>query len=65
MSQTKFYDEFSTIYDEIVLSQNKWFLVVLGPLSQKSESEPSTTKSDNIGHPIVKTGQIWPLGWFW
>ena len=34
-------------------------------LSQKSESEPSTTKSDNIGHPIVKTGQIWPLGWFW
>ena len=34
-------------------------------LSQKSNFQPSTTKPDNIGHPTVKTGQIWPLGWFW
>ena len=33
-------------------------------LSQKSDFQLSTTKSDNIGHPTVKTGQIWPLGWF-
>ena len=29
-------------------------------LSQKSNFQPSTTKPDNIGHPTVKTGQIWP-----
>ena len=34
-------------------------------LSQKSDFQPSTTKPDNIGHPTVKTGQIWPLEWFW
>ena len=34
-------------------------------LSQKSDFQHSTTKSDNIGHPTVKTGQIWPLRWFW
>ena len=33
-------------------------------LSQKSDFQPSTIKSDNIGHPTVKTGQICPLGWF-
>ena len=32
---------------------------------QKYNFQPSTTKSDNIGHPIVETGQIWPLRWFW
>ena len=34
-------------------------------LSQKSDFQPSTTKPDNIGHPTIKTGQIWPMGWFW
>ena len=33
-------------------------------LSQKSDFQPLTTKSDNIDHPIIKTGQIWPLEWF-
>ena len=33
-------------------------------LSQKSDFQPLTTKPDNIGHPTVKTGQIWPLGRF-
>jgi len=33
-------------------------------LSQKFDFQPSTTKPANIGHPTVKTGQIWPLGWF-
>ena len=33
-------------------------------LFQKSDFQPLTTKSDNIGHPTVKTGQIWPLGGF-
>jgi len=33
-------------------------------LLQKSDFQPLTTKPDNIGHPTVKTGQIWPLGWF-
>ena len=32
--------------------------------SQKSNFQPSTTKLDNIGHPIVETRQIWPLGGF-
>ena len=27
-------------------------------LSQKSDFQPSTTKSKNIDHPTVKTGQI-------
>ena len=27
-------------------------------LSQKSDFQHSTTKSDNIGHPTIKTGQI-------
>jgi len=31
----------------------------------KSDFQPLTTKSDNKCHPTVKTGQIWPLGWFW
>ena len=34
-------------------------------LSQKSDFQPLTTKSDNIDHPTVKTRQIWPLEWFW
>ena len=33
-------------------------------LLQKSDFQLSTTKSDNTGHPTVKTGKIWPLGWF-
>ena len=33
-------------------------------LLQKSNFQPSTIKSDNIGHPTVKTGQIWPLDGF-
>ena len=33
-------------------------------LSQKSDFQPSTTKPDNIGHPTIKTGQIWPLSGF-
>ena len=33
-------------------------------LSQKFDFPPSTTKSDNIGHPTAKTGQIWPLDGF-
>ena len=33
-------------------------------LSQKSNFQPSTTKPDNIGHPIVDTGKIWTLGGF-
>jgi len=33
-------------------------------LSQKTDFQPSTTKSDNIGHPTVEIGQIWPLGGF-
>ena len=33
-------------------------------LSQKSDFQPSTTKSDNIGHPTIEIGQIWPLGGF-
>ena len=33
-------------------------------LSQKSNFQPSTMKPNNIGHPTVKTGQIWPLGGF-
>jgi len=33
-------------------------------LAQKSYFQPSTTKSDNIGHLTFKTGQIWPLGGF-
>ena len=32
--------------------------------SQKSNFQHSTTKLDNIGHPIVETRQIWPLGGF-
>ena len=30
-------------------------------LSQKSDFQPLTTKSDNIDHPTVETGQIWLL----
>ena len=33
-------------------------------LLQKFDFQLSTTKSDNIGHLTIKTGQIWPLGWF-
>ena len=33
-------------------------------LSQKSDFQLSTTKPNNIDHPTVETGQIWPLGWF-
>ena len=33
-------------------------------LLQKSDFQPSTTKPDNLGYPTVKTGQIWPSGWF-
>ena len=33
-------------------------------LSQKSDFQPATIKPDNIGHLTVKTGQIWPFGWF-
>ena len=33
-------------------------------LSQKSDFQSSTTKSDNTGHPTVKIGKIWPLGGF-
>jgi len=29
-------------------------------LSQKSDFQPLTTKSDNIGHPTVEIRQIWP-----
>jgi len=31
-------------------------------LSQKSDFQPSTIKSDNIDHPTVQTEQIWLLG---
>jgi hypothetical protein len=31
-------------------------------LSQKSDFQLSTTKPDNIDHPTVETGQIWPNG---
>ena len=34
-------------------------------LWQKSNFQSLTTKSDNKCHQTVKTGQIWPLGWFW
>ena len=33
-------------------------------ISQKSDFQHSTMKPDNIDHPTIKTGQIWPLGWF-
>ena len=33
-------------------------------LSKKSDFQFLTIKPDNIGHPTIKTGQIWPLGGF-
>ena len=33
-------------------------------LSQKSDFQPLTTKSDNKDHPAVETGQIWPFRLF-
>jgi len=33
-------------------------------LSPKSDFQPSTTKSDNIGHPTVETGNFCPPGGF-
>ena len=33
-------------------------------LSQKSDFQFLTIKPDNIGHPTIKTGQIWPFGGF-
>ena len=47
----------------IVLVKGKSPIFTL-ELSLKSDFQPSTTKPDNIDHPTVKTGQIWPLGWF-
>jgi hypothetical protein len=34
------------------------------PTKSKSDFQPLTMKPDNIGHPTVKTGQIWPWGGF-
>ena len=45
------------------LKQEKSPIFVL-ELSQMSDFQLLTTKSDAIGHPTVKTGQIWPLRWF-
>jgi hypothetical protein len=30
-------------------------------LSKKSDFQPSTKKSDNIGHPTIEAVQIWPF----
>ena len=48
-------------YIEDILEKSPIFTL---ELSQKSDFQPSTTKPDNIGHPTVKTGQIWLLGGF-
>ena len=46
------------------MKKKKKNLIFTLELSQKSDFELSIIKSDNIGHPTIKTGQIWSLGGF-
>ena len=60
---------FTIQLDSYIFLAQKYFFkknhVCTLQLSQKSDFQSSTTKPDNICHPTVKTGQIWPLEWFW
>ena len=52
-------------YNSCLFKKKKNVKSGLHPLAiAKVRFQHSTTKPYNIGHPIVKTGQIWPLGWF-
>ena len=58
-----------SVQNSLVVTSNLAFPLYKSPvytlqLSEKFNFQPSTTKPDSIGHPTIKTGQIWPLGWF-
>ena len=60
MGQIKIYDTSSltVLYLALLKGKSPNYSI---ELSQKSDFQLSTTKSNNIGHPTVKTGQIWTL----
>jgi len=68
MMATSGYTKFVDFAKLVLVLPNDYFFwkspIFTLELSQKSDFQLSTTKSDNIGHPTVKTGQIWPLGGF-